>query len=671
MTSDGFARQPALDGVRAVAVAMVLLFHGGVGWMAGGYVGVSVFFTLSGFLITSLLLVEHERAGRIQVAAFVGRRARRLLPASVLCLVGVAVAARAGLLDGVVELRRDLLGSLLQVQNWVLLGSGGSYTELLAARAGRRSPLEHFWSLGIEEQCYWIWPWAVAGLVAVRSHRRRLTVLTVVTAISAASAPLIAWRWGPDAAYWSTPARLPELLVGALLAMVLRRVAVPVAWRHAGVPLLAVVVAVGVVLPADGGPAYEGALPLFAVLTAGVLAALQVPGPARRALSWRPLVAIGAVSYGLYLYHWPVYVVLDEARTGIDGVALLALRLAVTAGIAVLSYHLVELPVRRATWPPRRTIATGAALVASAALVVVVVTPVVDTEYWRAGEEVSAAALAPVATRRPLVASPVVVPAADDTPPAAADGVTATARGSVAEPPLVAWLPTRPVRIVVAGDSTAESLGVGMAAWARANRSIAEVAVAASPGCGFLRGGTVATDGVVPFAASCDEVLDDELPAVLTTLRPDVVVLLVTERDTADREWSPAEGPIGPDDPRFVARLEADYAALTRRIRDAGALPVWVRAPDVDPYWQGGDDPYVDPARRAVVEGVIDRLADRGEAAVLDFRAWVASGPLAEDHGARPDGLHWAPEAAEAVSTTWFGPQLLRLALDTSAAGPG
>ncbi|MGH9133576.1 MAG: acyltransferase family protein, partial [Ilumatobacteraceae bacterium] len=179
--------QPALDGTRAIAVVMVLLFHGGVGWMGGGYIGVSVFFTLSGYLITSLLLAESDATGEVRVGAFLGRRARRLLPASAACIVSIAVCSRYGLLDGVANLERDLLGATFQVQNWVLLASGQSYTDLLADVGGQPSPLEHYWSLAIEEQFYWMWP-VVFGWLATR-HRerlpRRLALLTVAAVATA------------------------------------------------------------------------------------------------------------------------------------------------------------------------------------------------------------------------------------------------------------------------------------------------------------------------------------------------------------------------------------------------------------------------------------------------------------------------------------------------------
>ena len=170
----GFSYQPALDGVRALAVAIVLVFHHG--WLDGGYVGVSVFFTLSGYLITSLALVEHDRTGRLDVGAFYGRRIRRLLPASLACLAGIVVLAWFGLFDDVEDLRRDIWAALAQVYNWVALSGGQTYADLVAGGEGVRSPLDHYWSLAIEEQFYWLWPLA---LVAVLRAGRRGRVLLV------------------------------------------------------------------------------------------------------------------------------------------------------------------------------------------------------------------------------------------------------------------------------------------------------------------------------------------------------------------------------------------------------------------------------------------------------------------------------------------------------------
>ena len=136
--------QPALDGLRAVAVALVLVFHGGFRWMTGGYVGVSVFFTLSGYLITSLLLVEHERTGTVRLGRFYARRMKRLLPASTVCVAAVTVAAAGGAFDEFPGLRRDLLGAVFQVANWVKLVGDASYADLTNASLGRVAPLEHY-----------------------------------------------------------------------------------------------------------------------------------------------------------------------------------------------------------------------------------------------------------------------------------------------------------------------------------------------------------------------------------------------------------------------------------------------------------------------------------------------------------------------------------------------
>ena len=212
-TGSVIAYQPALDGVRALAVAAVLLFHGEIAGFGGGYLGVSVFFTLSGFLITSLLAAEIDTHGSVGLGAFYARRARRLLPASVLLVVLVMLASIVtDWFDGVADLRAHIVGSLLQVANWVFLASDGSYQELLQQAAGAASPLEHYWSLAIEEQFYWLWPIAFVGIWKLgRSTRGRLWILGGITAAFVVAAPVTAVVWGSDAAYWASPARAAEI----------------------------------------------------------------------------------------------------------------------------------------------------------------------------------------------------------------------------------------------------------------------------------------------------------------------------------------------------------------------------------------------------------------------------------------------------------------------------
>ena len=368
--------QPALDGLRALAVTLVLCFHGGASWMTGGYVGVSVFFTLSGYLITSLLLVEYQRSASIDLRGFYTRRVKRLLPASLLLLMVVVVAAAAGAWRWDGALTRDVVGSALQVENWVKLFGDASYADLVNATLGRVAPLEHYWSLSIEEQFYWVWPVVMLVLLRrVRSAQRVVVWLVLAALVGMVAAPVIASVWGADAAYWSTPARMGEILIGAALAAVLHHGSTVPRWAGWLTPVpLAAVLMVAVTWPAASGPAYSGWLPVFALGSALLIWGLQVDGPVRRVLSVRPVVWVGTVSYGIYLYHWPIFAVLTADRTALDGVALAALRVGLTVAAAALSYRLVERPIRSASslgWRPVVSGALASALVVLAAVVIV------------------------------------------------------------------------------------------------------------------------------------------------------------------------------------------------------------------------------------------------------------------------------------------------------------
>src|SRR5262245_14814228 len=216
-----YAYRPALDGVRALAVSAVLLFHGGVGALRGGFLGVDAFFVLSGFLITSLLLAERARHGRIKLSAFWVRRARRLLPALLVLLV-VVVAAFRSVLAGteVMLLRGDALAALGYIANWRMIYRGSDYF----AQNASPSPLQHTWSLGIEEQFYLLWPVLMVAVLGLAARRSRAALLAVTLAGATASAIAAAMLYGPldsNRAYFGTDARAQALLVGALLAVML------------------------------------------------------------------------------------------------------------------------------------------------------------------------------------------------------------------------------------------------------------------------------------------------------------------------------------------------------------------------------------------------------------------------------------------------------------------
>ncbi|MEO7398044.1 MAG: acyltransferase family protein, partial [Ilumatobacteraceae bacterium] len=548
MSQDGqrsIVYQPALDGLRAVAVILVLLFHLGFGWMTGGYLGVSVFFTLSGFLITTLLVTELQRTGDLRITRFYGRRARRLLPASLICLAGACLLIAAELVPDRSGLRWYVFGGLFQFANWVPLGLQNSYAELFRAL----SPTDHFWSLAIEEQFYWLWPVTMLGLfrLVTRGHRsarrgrnadradlvdanrprptdqidqaddwlgRLLRALAVLFVVFAVSSPITAQLWSPDAAYFATWARVPEILAGAVLAVLVVRFELPAVTRLLAPIGLVAILALGVLTPATNGFAYEGALPLFALVSAGLIAGLQHRSMVTALLAQAPLVYLGRISYGVYLYHWPVFVVLTEARTGLGVVALSGLRLAVTFAVAVLSFHIVEQPVRERRILPRPRLGLAATGLAIPLVVLLGLTQVSNSSSF----EQTSATLAPVAgTIAPLVNSsgapststpvttsakpPVTDPGSQTSepdgngPPGSAApsepvGSTTTAPVPASTTTVVSDLvPSRPVRMLIIGDSTALATSVGLAAWAEAEPQLAAVEVQGFGGCGVTNQG--------------------------------------------------------------------------------------------------------------------------------------------------------------------------------------
>ncbi len=400
MNRPRMVHQPALDGIRAVSVLAVLLFHGEAPGFGGGYVGVSVFFTLSGFLITSLLIAEHDVTHGIDVSGFYVRRAKRLLPASLLCIAAIAVmAAVTDVFAGVANLRRDLIGALFQVANWVFLAGDGSYQQLFADAAGQASPVEHYWSLAIEEQFYWVWPVVFVGIARVgRTHRGRTIVVAGLTTLFAIASPAIAAVWGPDAAYWATPARAAEILAGALAAFLVAGRQLSPRWHLVAAGALAALCASFMLFPSVDGPAYRGALPLVGATSALLIVGLQVPGPVRSALSIAPLAWLGRISYGVYLYHWPVFVGVDSPRVDLDDVPLFVVRMVITLALAQLSYSLFERPIRNGLVRRPRSIgliALGATMAVGVAAIVMA--PAGTGDYWRGNGTADAAAIDPIA----------------------------------------------------------------------------------------------------------------------------------------------------------------------------------------------------------------------------------------------------------------------------------
>jgi len=350
---------PGLDGLRALAIIGVLLYHAGIDWLPGGFLGVDVFFVISGFLITSLILEEYDRSGRIDFKRFYLGRARRLLPAVVVLLIAIGIAVLFVYQDALSVFRQDALATIFYVNNWWYVLVDQSYFESM----GRPPLLKHLWSLSVEEQFYLIWP--VVALLLVRSGGRpfvrRIALLLAVA--STVWMAVIAIRNGypvdadPSRAYFGTDSHSMGLLVGAALATVWRpgrlSTHIPRGTQAivtgTGIIALAAVIAFYLFVGEFTPWLYRGGFLALAFFTTVLIAAVTHPasvlGPA---LGVGVLRYLGRRSYGIYLWHWPIFMV---TRPGIDvpwsEPVAFAVRLALTLGVAELSYRLVEMPIRR------------------------------------------------------------------------------------------------------------------------------------------------------------------------------------------------------------------------------------------------------------------------------------------------------------------------------------
>ncbi|HEY6714054.1 MAG TPA: acyltransferase family protein [Rubrobacter sp.] len=364
--------------MRAFAVIAVLLYHADLAWIPGGFLGVEVFFVISGYLITALLLAEWRQRGRIDLKTFWLRRARRLLPALYVLLVATLAFAVVFLPGEIAGLRGDVLAALGYVTNWYLIFGQESYFEAV----GRPSLLQHLWSLAVEEQFYLIWPPILAlGLCigATRLRRRRVLTVVIFGAVASAMAMALLYMPGvdPSRIYYGTDTRATGLLCGAALAFLWspgdkyrpsearhHRLGLPGRSRFRRrwgwtAPLLLDIVGFAALWAlvwfcvnlGEFQPfLYSGGFALVGIATTATIMAVVHPHSVigSRFLGSAPLRWVGVRSYGIYLWHWPVFMVTrPDLDVPIDGLPLLALRLGATFVLADLSYRYIETPIRR------------------------------------------------------------------------------------------------------------------------------------------------------------------------------------------------------------------------------------------------------------------------------------------------------------------------------------
>ena len=363
-----FGYQPGLDGLRGFSIIGVLLFHvcassGIHGWFVGGNLGVSVFFTLSGFLITSLLVGERVATGRVAVAHFFARRVRRLAPASLAVVLGVVLLSKAHWFSPQAS---DALAAVWSVTNWHVIASGQG--QLLRTIVG---PLGPTWSLAVEEQAY-----AVLVIAVVLLRRRAALVSTLVgVCVGVVVCANVLTDWSPHLEF-GTEMRAGEIAVGALLAVAYLKWP-NLARRRIATDVAAVVAALGLAACfwwVDYQPPWllRGGFLVVAAGSALVVLGVVSGGVLHRSLSWRPLVSIGKASYSLYLVHWPVFLVVNEQRTGAHGWILVGYKVVCAAVVAATVHLAIEQPLRRRAVTPRNAVTAwlvGSLAVSAVALV--------------------------------------------------------------------------------------------------------------------------------------------------------------------------------------------------------------------------------------------------------------------------------------------------------------
>ena len=681
--------QPGLDGLRAISVIAVIFYHAGFGWMHGGFLGVEVFFVVSGYLITSLLLEERERDGGVALRQFWLRRARRLLPAlfSVLLAVGVWVAL-FGTAQQQSDLHRDFLPGIFYFANWGQILGGAQYF-------GNFSPLRHLWSLAVEEQWYLLWP--LTFVLLTRRGRRTADVGRSILIAAVAVMVLTWWLASPTALtsdrtnflYLSTLTRSSGLLLGAGAAFVWRpwRAKAALASR-AGVGLNVAGLGATVLLIYAFTTAhltdrslYRWQLAMVSILSLVVVATVVHPSAkATRSFFGSPaLVGLGKRSYGVYLWSWPISVICG-AYVGSWSRFIAAMSLTIV--VSEFSYVYIETPIRKGAlrrWLDRprdndwstRTIAAGVVAVALVGSLGLYYSRVQRFDRAAGGPDVAidltkvlpgASAVAPGVT---TTAASAVVPGATATAAAAVlPGANVASTSTVAANVAPVQQPAGPARLVIVGDSQAHALAINLPSGIDSAFTISDGSV---DGCSVYVDGKVrsARSGFSRSFADCGGWFDKWGKAASKN-KAQLALVVLGAWDVFDVDVggtlvafnTPAA------DKRFTDNLGLGVAAL----RAAGAKvallevacmrPKDVKGAGVPALPERGDD-----ARVAHLNDLLRQVA-AADPTNVSFVAgpteWCSDQAIATDLGYRWDGVHVYKPGAKLIYET-IAPALLAI----------
>lgn len=605
------AYHAGLDGLRAICLFAVLLFHSDFAGVSGGFLGVSTFFTLSGFLIASLLLAEERETGTVSLKAFWERRLRRLAPAALLGVAGVVATAPFWLAETQrPRLAADAIAAVLYLVNWRFVQAEYAY-ELIFVDP---SPLQHFWSLAIEAQFYLFFPLVVGFVLRQTASVRVLAgVVTALIAVSIGVSflPSVAGA-GEHRIYYGSDARAAEILVGVLVA-----IAYDERWRSSteqmprwirGVAPLALITIVCAWVFAQTSDVwlYRGGFAVYSIFSAFVVLGAMDTGVVGRLLSVGWLGWVGRVSYGAYVYHWPIFLILSEDRTGLGAVPLAACRIALTLCLAGLSSHLLEEPIRRRRWV--RGSFYPMALAAGAATAVLAV------------------AMADQAEKEDTVATAEVVET---------------------KPGVRRWM--------TFGDSTAAQIGGGIHYALLRRPSEGYLKTHAGIGCGVIEGGEAFGRRRWSAPMPHCEGFVGGWPGVAREQRANVVVVATGVWESLDWRFPPELLVLHLGDPAFDARVSKQVGAAMDGLVEAGAKVFWLTAPQIG-------RPESAKRRRKIpnvwLPGRQDRLNEiiraeasrRSEVEVIDLAGFVREWPAGPfDPGLRPDGSHYSKRGARRV----------------------